>query len=303
MTDDTRRKFFDALILSLIITMKTYFKALVRELIFGGHIMSLGAVSIVASFALVLGRVPDWKFLLATYLGVHSVYLFDRYKDMLANDRSNAQRTDYLKSRTKNLLVMIILFVVLSIILLSIYGGLFIALASTALFATGFSYFLLFKRFTKRIVGFKDFFVPASYILLLVIFLRYQVVPLKLSTILLLIFVYLRIFAAEVFYDLKDVKDDKAKNLLTFAVVFERRHFFLFIAVLNVISALPILAGVVMGLFSPFVLSLVLVTIYYSWYIEKAKKIKDISLLSYVFCEGEYLLWLPLILVARHFWG
>ena len=176
-------------------------------------------------------------------------------------------------------------------------------MASTALFMTGFAYCLIFKQFTKKIVGFKAFFVPASYILLLVIFLCYQAVPLQLSTILLMAFVYLRIFAAEVFYDLKDVEDDKSNNLLTFAVVFNRDHFFSFITVLNIISTLPIIVGVAIGVLSPFVLSLILITIYYSWYVAMAKKVKDISFFSYVFCEGEYLLWLPLVLVARHFWG
>jgi len=273
------------------------------ELIFGGHIMSLGAVSIVYTFALVLSWPIDWKFLAVVYFGVHSVYLFDRYRDLAGDDGTNHRRVSYLKNHRQGMMLTVLVFLFLSFLLLLIYGDLLLSLAGTILFVIGFAYTIFFKRFTRVVVGFKDFFVPTSYISLLILFTYYAGKNITLPALLMLVFVYLRLFIATAFYDLKDIEDDRKRGLLTFAVIWPKPVFYRFLSIVNVLSVLPLVYGVSVGLLPRGSLVLLAIVVYFSYYLEKSRHVSDLSWLSYVYCDGEYLLWLPLILLAHHYFA
>lgn len=275
--------------------MQKIFKLIKDEFIFGGQITSFGAVSVLIAFSLALKIPVSRLFLLLTYLGVHSVYLFDRYRDMKDDDITNHERVDYLKNHRKTILIVVIGFLVATIIIFSCIKGIIIALAGSALFIAGFAYAVFFKKITKKLVGFKDFYVAISYTLLLVIYLYYKKVPIDLTAFMLLSFVFLRYLIAEAFYDLKDIKEDKQNGLRTFALIWPERKFFAFLNILNILSAIPIMVGIIYGHLPTYSSALLLLVPYFNYYSKKSQTTKNIALYSYIYCDGEYLLWFPFI--------
>jgi len=53
-----------------------------NEFVYGGHLLSFGAVSIVYAASILLDIRITWDFLLVVYLGTESVYLYNRFKNI-----------------------------------------------------------------------------------------------------------------------------------------------------------------------------------------------------------------------------
>ncbi|MFA5926909.1 MAG: UbiA family prenyltransferase [Patescibacteria group bacterium] len=276
------------------------FKRIKDEFIFGGHIMSLGAACIVGSYSLMLDRAPDSLYLLITYFGVHSIYLFDRYKEIKSDICTNPGRADYLLKHKILTQVMIIGYFLGSLGILAYQGKIAVIGLWLTMYALGFAYGVYFKQLSRKITGFKDFFVPAVYLLLLFAYNVHAHVRVDYAAVSLIIFIYIRLFVATVFYDLKDVVDDGRKKLKTFAVILPRQKFYTFINAINLLSALPIIFGVYENQLPYYSLMILLIVPYFSYYVEKSKGERDLTIFSYVYCDGEYLLWFP-ILVFSHY--
>lgn len=276
------------------------FKKIKDEFIFGGHIMSLGAACIVGSYSVMLGRTPELIYLLITYFGVHSVYLFDRYKEIKTDISTNPKRANYLEKHKMLTQVMIVCYFIGSLGLLIYQGKLSVILLWIAMYALGFAYGVYFKNLSRKITGFKDFFVPAVYLILLFAYNAYTNTAISYGAIMLIVFVYVRLFVATAFYDLKDVAEDAKKKLKTFAVVLPRERFYLFLNIINLLSALPIIFGVYEKQLPYYALMIVLIVPYFSYYVEKSKGDHDLTLFSYIYCDGEYLLWFPIVLFSHY---
>jgi len=279
--------------------MPKILKTIWDEFVYGGHILSLGAVSIVWSCAIILNLYIDWIFLLIVYLGIHSMYLFNRYQEIESDLNSNPERATHLKNLRGLVVTQIIAFISISIILLIKYGTSPALYLGIIMYFLGLLYTFKFKSFTKHIIGFKNLFIPLLYTLLLALFFYYYGYIFSTGFYLLIIFIYIRLYIATAFYDLKDVEEDKKNSLLTVAVVLPRKHFFRLILIFNVVSIIPLLIGSYFGLIPYFALILLLVVPYFWVYVLLSKKSKNLPLYSYVFCDGEYILWLPLILISK----
>lgn len=262
--------------------------------------MSFGGGSIIAVISIVISNIIHWPVVFAVYFGIQSVYLFDRLSG-LSVDLSNRQRISHFsKNQTSyrwliwiNLLVCFGIFYVYS--WKSLFWGLII-------FGSGFIYTAFLKNLTTKIPIFKNLFVPIPYSLLPFLLASYLSLSLDTAILLLAIFIFARLFIAVAFYDVKDIDDDRTHKIRTLAVLLPPKRLDLLLSVLNICSAIPILAGVLLRVFPIYSLILLSVIPYFSLYRFYSKKTKDISYFSYLFCDGEYILWLPLILLARGIW-
>ena len=180
-------------------------------------------------------------------------------------------------------------------------GSLYLSLAGLVLFGSGLAYKIVFKKLTRRIIGFKDFFVTASYLALLVLYVRYINHPFNLAVFFALTIVFCRRFLSEVFCDLKDIDDDRAGGIRTLAVVWPRRRLVVFLAAANVLSVVPIILGVLLDYFPLAALGLVAVAICFLAYIRRLPDLNNsqLTFYSHVFADGEYLLWPVLLFAAR----
>lgn len=281
--------------------MKKILKAIWEEFIYGGHLLSLGATSIVATVGIIVGTKPDLVIILISYLGTHSVYLFDRTRGILKDGQSKLSAHLIKRKTTSKLIVS--LYVSLMFFLLLLYSNIVATLWAIFIFGSGFLYTEYIKPISKKIPAFKNFFIPLPYFFLPILLLSHSNKNFELATFLLMIFIYIRLFIAVAFYDIKDIKEDVANGIKTFATIYSKKTLFVILNVLNIFSIIPLIYGVATKSLPAFSLALILTIPYFAFYTHKSKNVRDIVSYSLIFCDGEYLFWLPIILIARSLWN
>lgn len=276
--------------------MKKLLNKIWDEFIYGGHILSLGASSIVLASGLLLNiKVSFWLFGLV-YFGTHSTYLFDRVKDLKKD--AATERSKRISMKLRSAYFMIFGYLMITILILC-FSNYYSFLLGAVIFSSGYLYNIFFKSLSKTIPSFKNFFVPIPYALLPILLIYYDNQHLSYTVLLIMLFIYLRLFIAVAFYDLKDLNEDKKNKVLTLAVIMQPNKFKILLNIMNILSAAPILFGVISGRIPNYALAILLVVPYFSIYLYNAKKSKNLSLYSYIFCDGEYLFWFPIILLAK----
>lgn len=271
-----------------------------NELVYGGQLISIGAISVVFTAAILLGIKITWDCLIIIYLGIHSAYLYNRYKELKVDFLTNPKRTQYLKKNIRHIPLIIFFYTFLLIVGLMYSGRTQVIIFGTVLFLFGLSYSVFFKELTKKIIGFKDFFVALSWASLIIFLAVYYSFPLNLSIILVLIFVCLRCFIGTSFYDVKDIESDKREKLLSLAVVFGKKKLFRFLNLINILTFLPIIFGIYLGLFPMFSLILFFTIPITSYFLKKLESEKEnIAYLSEIAIGMEKISWSVLILLGN----
>jgi 4-hydroxybenzoate polyprenyltransferase len=274
-----------------------------EEFIYGGHWGSIAASAIALATTLILDIKESWEFLLIVYLGTQCIYRYNHSTELEKDKKSNSPRTNHLNKSSKNHTIITVFYAILFLTLLIYFGD------KPSIFFGGFLLILgLFftyksKTFTKKIIGFKSFYVAFSWSLLPIFTTIYYSYPLNLNVILFALFVFLRLIIDASFYDLKDIKTDKSQGLVTLAMSFKNKNNFLnFLHILNIISFIPLLYGIIYQIFPLYSIFLILLFFYSSGYIQKAKSENaDILSLSYILVDGEYYYWPFLLFLGLKF--
>jgi len=271
------------------------------EFIYGGHLLSLGASAIVFSTAFLLNIKATWEFLLIVYLGTQTIYNYNHYKELNIDILTNLNRTHHLRKYFKFLPVITSLYGMGFLGILFYFGSLKSVIFGVFLILSGILFTEKFKKFTKKIIGFKTFYTSLLWSLLVIFTIIYYSFSFNLVVLTFLIFVFLRWIINTSFFDIKDIESDGKEGLLTLPVVLGKEKFLNFLHIINFISFTPLIIGITNQMFPYFSLFLLLLFFYSFYYIEKAKDKKiDIQNLSYVMVDGEYLLW-PLFLFLGKF--
>jgi len=277
-------------------------KAVWNEFVYGGHFHSIGVTTITYVNSLVLGIKVGWDFLIIVYLGIHSAYLYNRFKEFEIDFETNPERTEYIRKYVKKI-PLIILASFLIIVFIPLYNKNYPGLIfATFIFIIGLLYSELFKGLTKKILGLKNFFIPLLFSSLIIFSVVYYSSSWNLAVFLISAFTFLRVFNNTVFFDIKDIESDRKENLLTFPVVLGKNKAFLFLYFINILSIIPIIAGAYLKILPLFSLALILTIPYSFYYVEKSKKPgANFRFLSYIAADGEYIIWLFFIFLGRIF--
>jgi 4-hydroxybenzoate polyprenyltransferase len=280
--------------------MKKVLNVIWNEFVYGGHLHSLGVASLIFTGSVILNVKIGLEFLIIVYLGIHSAYLYNRYKEFDADFATNPERTGYIKKYVKKIPYIVILsfLIIISILL---YNKNFTALFfSIFIFLIGLLYSELFKNFTKKILGLKNIFIPllfSSLIILLIIYYHFQF---NLSVFLIFIFIFIRVFNNTVFFDIKDIESDAKEKLLTFPVVFGKKKIFYFLNIINILSGIVLIIGVALKILPIFCLILMILIFYNFCYFKKSQSpAANFKQIAYIYADGEYLLWTILILLGK----
>lgn len=275
-------------------------KAVWQEFVYGGHLLSLGAVSIVYTASILLGIKITWDFLTIVYLGTESIYLYNRYKEFEIDSLTNPERTSHIKKNIKKIPFVILIFFLIGFSILIYYQKFAALLFGVILFILGLLYSKVFKSLTQRIVGFKNFFVSLMWTLLVVLLAVYYSLPFNLALFLISIFVFLRLLDNTIFFDIKDVESDRKKHLITLPIVLEDNKLFKSLVLITFSATVPIIVGVFLGLL-PTVSLLLFFTVPYGLYcFKKSRETKtNIAFLYNVIRDGEYILWSLFILLGK----
>ena len=267
-----------------------------REFVYGGHLLSLGAVSIVFTSAVLLDILIAWDFLLVVYLITYTVYLYNRFKEFNEDFLTNPDRTQHVK-RYINRIPFIISCSVLIIIGILLHFGNFLSLVfGLLLLLLGMLYSVCFKKLTRKIVGFKSFYVSFIWASLVIFLAFYYSFSLNLATFFIFFFIFLRWLINSIFFDIKDTKLDKKDYLKTLPVLLGKMKVLSYLHIINIFSIVPIIIGVFKNLLPPYALFLLIFYFYSFYYLQKVKDEKaNVHNLSYVMVDGEYLLWLTIL--------
>lgn len=280
--------------------IKRIFRLIWNEFIYGGHLLSLGAVSIVYTSAVLLNIKITWDFLVITYLGIYTPYLYNRYKEFNKDFLTNPERTEHIKKYVKYIPLIIIFFLIIIVGIFLYFNKITALLFAIFLLLFSFSYSILFKGISKKIVGFKNFYISLSWALLGILLAIYYSFSFNLTLFLIIIFIYLRLFLNTISFDIKDVENDKKEGLLTLPILLEEKGLLTILSLINIVTIIPIILGWILHLLPFYSLVLLFVLPYTFYYLNKFRKEKmNNRFLCYVVVDGEYIFWSIFILLGK----
>jgi len=277
--------------------IKKILKFVWDEFIYGGHLTSLGAISVVFTSAILLNIKITWDFLIVIYLGTYSVYLYNRYEEFKIDTSTNLQRTKHIKIYLNFIPLIIFCFILIFVGILLYFNEISSLFFGILLLLLGLLYTKFFKKFTKKIIAFKSFYISSVWSLLIIFLIIYYSFSFNLSVFLILFFIYLRIFVHTSSFDIKDIKSDRRDRLLTLPIILDQEKLFYLLEIVTIIAVMPIIFGFYFDLFSKYSLMLLFTIPYTFYYFEKLKNKKNIAYFSQLAISGEKILW-PLFIVV-----
>lgn len=285
----------------LNMTVNKILKRFWNEFIYGGHLLSLGASGIIYTIMLIFNLKASIALLLIMYLMPQIIYSFDHLKGVEKDAKTNPERTKYFQAQ-KNKNIALIIFYIIALLGVLIYlKNWEIALFVFSINIFGMLYPIFFKNFTKKIPAFKNIFVAFvwAFTPIILIFLYYNFFSLGL--LLLFIFIFLRWIINTSFFDIKDMGSDKDIFIKTLPVILGKNKTINFLHIINILSIAPIVIGIWLNILPSFSLGLLTFYFYSFYYLEQAKKDRiNISFLSYILADGEYILWPIIILLIKY---
>ena len=280
--------------------MKNILRVLWGEFIYSGHLLALGLVGTAALTATIVKINLTWDFVVVVYAPTLAACLFGRYLNLKEDALTNPVRYKHLGGRTKKIPLTILLLVLLMTAIILNYHKYVVLLFALGLISLSVLYELLFKRFTKIFIGFKNFFSALVFTLVSVLLLLYYDLPPTLPLYLILIFIYVMSFCATSHSDLKDVADDKQKGLKTFAVTLGGHNLMTMLSWLNILVALFVIICVKLKIFPYYALGLLFAVIY-NLLLFKVSRRKDINMdtIIDVYSDAQFILWWIFVIISK----
>jgi len=272
-----------------------------NEFIHGGHLAALSVSTIALSAILLFNLSIKWDFLLIVYLLTLCVYCYDYHKGLKMETINNQYRSNHLKKYSKCFPIILLFYVTAFITVLLYFGNLGSLIFGGLLLIAGVLYTYKFKKITRKIIGFKNYYTSFS-ISSLAIFASIYYGTQVIAWVLLLIFIllFLRLMINTSFCDIKDINVDKKNNLLTLPIVLGKEKLISYLHIINIISIIPIFIGIYLKLLPLFSLFLLATTFYSSYYLLKTKnKTINIQSISSTLVDGEFIIWPFLLILGK----
>ncbi len=268
-----------------------------NEFIYGGHWGSLNALAIVLSITVILKINIKIELLFIVYFGAQCIYNYNHFKEIKGDEVSNPSRVSHLKVYLNYNPMITATYGVVYFSLLIYYGDKPAIFFGGSLLILGLLFTIKGKSFSKKIIGFKSFYTSFAWALLLIFITVYYSYPINMTVILLFVFIFLRLMINTSFSDIKDLRSDKKEEIVTLAMILKNDHFLYLLHILNFISFIPLLFGLILGIMPTYSLFLLPMFFYSYCYIQKSKN-KEFSENSLydIIVDGEYYYW-PLMLI------
>jgi 4-hydroxybenzoate polyprenyltransferase len=269
------------------------------EFIYGGHLVSLGAPAYVLSVSMLMGIEPLKGLLLITYLMPLIVYNYNYFGEMNLDESTNPERAHYVKSKMAVYPYIVAAYILILAAALYLYANWGLIEFSSILVIGGVLFTVVLKDFTKKIPMFKNAYTALIWAFGGTFTLVFYM-SLKVSWFFILIFafMYMRSIANVIFFDLKDLEGDAVRGLKTLPTLRGKKRTIQFLYLLNVISFIPLLAGVYFGIIPLFGLALLPLMAYSFYYLRRAETAgdKELRAVSYTLADAEFLVW-PVLLI------
>lgn len=270
-------------------------KSLWNEFIYGGHFTALNVTFLVITAALIWKITLTLEWVVPIYFGIYGSYLFNRYRELQKDIKTNPERTKYLLRRGNILLYFVLISFLVACLVPIVSNNYFTLEVVIILLFLGAGYSIFFKKISQKVIAFKNIYLSSVFCLIALFpLIHFQLLFLTPNVILILSFIFMRVLVNTSFCDIKDVEVDKKFGVLTIPSVFGLKRTKEILSTLTVISILPILVGVIYGFLPLFSIFLITVIIYSLVYINYDKKRSTLYLLA----DGEGIIWLAATLLG-----
>ena len=269
-----------------------------KELVYGGHLLSIGTASIAASASLVLERTPTFDLLAMAYLFSLGAYTVNRISDFEMDRISHPDRTAYLERRKFSLPYLAFMCFAAGYALALVrnayfFAGLLVPLALAIVYSVGspsMNRILGFSRLKEGLLV-KNVVVSFGWSLIPVLVgLYYLDIPVALLAF--CPFIFLRLMVNTIFFDARDIAADEAAGVKTIPGTIGIKNAWLIMDVLDIAAMVMVVALAFGGVLPFYTASLAVFTPYslaYRYYSLRSDLHKDS--LRDLAADGEYLLW------------
>lgn len=284
--------------------MPKFLKTIWDEFVYGGQLHSIGIALVILAATIIIGVPANIYFLITVYSGIHSAYLFNRYKEIDNDISTNPERSAHVQLYIKYIPFLVGFLLLISLDLLLVFGNVASFLLGGVMFLIGLLYSIFLKKYTVRVPLFKNFFIGISFSSLLILYYFYANLNINLYSIIPIIFLFIlivvRSFSNTIFFDIKDIKIDKQQNLKTYPAIYGFQKAITLIRILNVVSGLILVVGITMHYLPIYSIILLLLIPYTEFYVKKSQHVSaNLGLISALYADGEYSLWFFLIIIGR----
>lgn len=278
--------------------MKRILKKVAKEFVFGGHMTSLQSPAALLSLNLIEGYPINFTLLVILYSLSQVIYSYNHLREISFDTDSNPERAAF---NTRNNKKQKVLFVIYFTGLISclFFTNLSVITLTILVLIAGFLYTEYFK--TLKIKGFKNYCIAVlwSSILFILPLSRNEVIT---NTFILIVFMYcLTAFANTIFFDIKDVESDSARDIRTFPVVLGLKKTEFLLYFIKLISASLVVTGVYMNTLPSLFLFYLLAIFYSVVYINRGFVLhdKELRILTYLIAEAEHTFWLIVLIAIK----
>lgn len=267
-----------------------------EEIIHGGHLVSTVSPAIAFITMILFNLTISWAFLFISYLGTYIVYNYDHLREAATISDGNQHRSTHIQKNIKLRYLLLAGHILLFFTLLFLYGTVPTIFFGVLLLFSGLLYVDVFKRLTKRIIGFKNIYTSLSIALIPMFTLLFYSYQFNWTFLIYFSFIFLHFFLDTSYCDLKDMNDDKKHQLKTLPLYLGKQKFLTMLHIINLISFILLILSIILHVI-PSIASLLLVFCAYRiYYLQMARhEKKDMNFICDVIVDGEYFLW-PVLL-------
>lgn len=278
--------------------ISTNIATLVAEFIYGGYLDALVAPLMAISIWMLMGKAMDWPILLMAYLITLIVYGYDYYREHRADSISNPERSRIMEKRAGAYPVALAFETGLLLALLVAYGNTAILIFGLVIVLSGTAYTVALKGVTRIIPGFKNIFTSLVWATAAVSIPAFEYsTGLTLFGVLIFSFIFLKCLVNIVFFDIKDIVSDGRRGLKTIPVLLGKKKTIGLLHGLNVLTVIPVLIGVYLGVMPVFALAWLALPFYVAYYLFRGSRSDvDIRYVSYSLADTEFIIW-PILLI------
>jgi 4-hydroxybenzoate polyprenyltransferase len=275
--------------------MNKILKFIFDEIFYNGHFQTWGSLAIVISSGQLLGIKITWDLLAVVYLLFYAIYLYDRYKTVEIDSLTNQARSKHIKKIYRFTPWILSVILTTMLFLLFRFSNIYAVLFVIVIVPLGFFYPIYFKKFTKKIIGFKNIYVASIFSIFTIFPSLYYGIAIEKTYFLilfaLLLFTFLRGVMMQVFLDLKDIEGDKKEGLLTLAIVYGKERVYKIINIMNLITSLafPVLYFIFPAWnLTPAILFLSILAVWNFYFFNLARRG---NYFGFVLGSGEFIYW------------
>ncbi|WP_407356257.1 UbiA family prenyltransferase [Methanolobus sp. WCC5] len=286
--------FFIAINNQLIKLMNLFWK----EMVFGGHLFAVGSVAVILVCATLFRVHVGLDILFCSYLLFYAIYLYDYLQGVSSDELTNSSRARYLRSKHKAMCTVLITSVLL-VALLLLFANIVTTFIGISILVLGLFYGSYFKKITKMIPAFKNFFVSFVWSFMVLFVFIYYSLPITYGALMLALFIFIRMMNIQILFDVRDAESDRKDGLLTIPALFSDRQYPFILRSVNSLSILFVTVCVILGLLPLLTLAVIPMFYYAATYINNVLKCKK-NYSSYVFAACEPIMWSVLIFAGQY---